>query len=88
MNRRCLVPWCRKDAKSRGLCGMHYDTALRLTRSGGPTWEEFVRRKKCLQALRPSKRLGKAALWFMDDLRWRKRAQKRGPRPTRRGKKQ
>tara|TARA_B100001939_G_scaffold310861_1_gene293069 strand:+ start:908 stop:1213 length:306 start_codon:yes stop_codon:yes gene_type:complete len=44
----CLVPDCKNEAKTRGLCSTHYMYAHRLVTRGQTTWRELEAAGKCL----------------------------------------
>lgn len=48
----CLVKGCKKDAKSRGLCAGHYQSAENTVKTGKATWAEL---EKLGVALAPTK---------------------------------
>ena len=44
---KCLVDDCDRDAKTRGLCALHYETARQLVYNRETSWKELVQRGKC-----------------------------------------
>jgi hypothetical protein len=44
----CLVPQCKTESKTRGLCSTHYMYAHRLVTRGKTSWAELKTQGKCL----------------------------------------
>jgi len=44
----CLVPQCKTESKTRGLCSTHYMYAHRLVTRGRTSWAELKTQGKCL----------------------------------------
>lgn len=44
----CLVPKCKTESKTRGLCATHYMYAHRLVARGKTSWEQLEREGKVL----------------------------------------
>ena len=51
----CMYKECSKPVHSRGLCNNHYTYAAFHVRHGVLTWEELIKRGKCLGVNRKGK---------------------------------
>lgn len=48
---KCLYPPCKKQAKCRGLCQVHYVTACKLVRAKKITFKKLEKSGKCTKAV-------------------------------------
>ncbi len=60
----CLFPKCKDNAKTRGLCGLHYQYAYRLVQRKHTTWEDLEEQGKCTHKHATPR--SKVNAWFLE----------------------
>jgi hypothetical protein len=60
----CLFPECKDEAKTRGLCALHYQYAYRLVSRSKTTWKALEDTGKAKQATRSPKHV---SAWFLGE---------------------
>lgn len=63
-DKKCFYPGCKEFKSAKGLCINHYNSALRLVKSGKTTWEELDKKGKAKHLIDRS--LGLKKSWFLE----------------------